>query len=86
MTKKDAVVADEPLVVWVDGHSASSSEGKGLEPDIRGGLPLKMFSTSLDFDQAQFDAAREKMKACPAMESSRLDFKGAAGTASSPSL
>lgn len=26
MTKQDAVVADEPLVVWVDGHSASSSE------------------------------------------------------------
>eukprot|EP00904_Undaria_pinnatifida_P001332 jgi/Undpi1/1119/HiC_scaffold_10.g04581.m1 len=135
MTKKDAVVADEPLVVWVDGHSASSSEvlagalqddcravlrgertfgkglvqavygladgqgliltvaqyetprgtyihGKGIEPDIRGGLPLKMFSTSLDFDEGQFDAARQKMKACPPMESSRLDFKGAAGTSS----
>lgn len=26
MTKKDAVVTDEPLVVWVDGGSASSSE------------------------------------------------------------
>ena len=28
MTKKDAVVTDEPLVVWVDGGSASSSEVK----------------------------------------------------------
>lgn len=26
MTKKDAVVTEEPLVVWVDGGSASSSE------------------------------------------------------------
>eukprot|EP00752_Nemacystus_decipiens_P007225 g6466.t1 len=135
MTKKDAVLTDEPLVVWVDGGSASSSEvlagalqddcravlrgertfgkglvqavygladgqgliltvaqyetprgvyihGRGLTPDIRGGLPLKMVSTSFDFDQAQFDAASEKMKACPPMEASRLDFKGAAGTSS----
>ena len=59
-------------------------QGRGLTPDIRGGLPLKMVSTSFDFDQAQFDAAREKMKACPPMEASRLDFKGAAGTASTP--
>lgn len=26
MTKKDGVVTEEPLVVWVDGGSASSSE------------------------------------------------------------
>lgn len=61
-----------------------SFQGRGLTPDIRGGLPLKMVSTSFDFDQAQFDAAREKMKACPPMEASRLDFKGAAGTSSAP--
>ncbi len=59
-------------------------QGRGLTPDIRGGLPLKMVSTSFDFDQEQFDAAREKMKACPPMEASRLGFKGAAGTSSTP--
>lgn len=57
----------------------SARQGKGIEPDIRGGLPLKMVSTELDFDQNQFDAAREKMKACPAMGSTRVGFKGAAG-------
>ena len=59
-------------------------QGRGLTPDFRGGLPLKMVSTSFDFDQEQFDAARQKMKACPPMEASRLGFKGAAGTSSTP--
>ncbi|CAM9625897.1 unnamed protein product [Ectocarpus fasciculatus] len=139
MTKKDGVVTEEPLVVWVDGGSASSSEvlagalqddcravlrgertfgkglvqavygladgqgliltvaqyetprgtyihGRGLTPDIRGGLPLKMVSTTFDFDQEQFDVARKKMKACPPMEASRLELKGAAGASSSSSL
>ncbi|CAM9993561.1 unnamed protein product [Ascophyllum nodosum] len=136
MTKKDAVVTEEPLVVWVDGFSASSSEvlagalqddcravlrggitfgkglvqavygledgegliltvaqyetprgnyihGKGIKPDIRGGLPPKLISGNLKFDQSQFDAARERMRACPPMEASRVGFKGAAGASAS---
>lgn len=135
-TKTGALVPDAPLVVWVDGMSASASEvlagalqddcravlrgertfgkglvqavygltdgsgliltvaqyetprgdyihGKGILPDIRGGLPLKMLSTNVDFDQGQFDAARERMKSCPPMQQSRVGFVGAAG-ASSP--
>ncbi|CAN0093709.1 unnamed protein product [Ectocarpus sp. 13 AM-2016] len=42
-----------------------------------------MISTTFDFDQEQFDLARKKMKACPPMEASRLELKGAAGASSS---
>lgn len=39
-----------------------------------------MLSTTLDFDQEQFDVARQKMRACPAIEGgSRVGFTGAAG-------
>lgn len=58
-------------------------QGKGIEPDIRGGLPPKLLSANVDFDQSQFDAAREKMKACPPMAASRAGFKGAAGASPS---
>lgn len=60
-------------------------QGKGIEPDIRGGLPPKLLSANVDFDQSQFDTAREKMKACLPMTASRVGFKGAAG-ASPPAL
>lgn len=55
MTKKDGVVTEEPLVVWVDGGSASSSEvrqtgqpwgavvrrGKKCVPCFHADIPLK---------------------------------------------
>lgn len=80
----DFVLFSLPALVRCQKLHPVSLQGRGLTPDIRGGLPLKMVSTTFEFDQAQFDAARQKMKACPPMEASRLDFKGAAGTSSSP--
>ncbi|CAM9440765.1 unnamed protein product, partial [Choristocarpus tenellus] len=67
-TKAEALFTDDPLVVWIDGHSASASEGLGIEPDMVGGLPLQLMGIPKDIEQEQFDLASERMKACPPIE------------------